>query len=407
MDQDRRRHLRKTPDKFAFVQIEGEEVGKVLNVSEGGLSFRSFAPAPQYGPLYFWFSFNLKDRIEGMGELAWTDSSRKVGGLRFVQLSKSSREQIHTWLSRLPSQQASDEVPLPRVVPKGKPEKIRASKFDRAAKFVSKANSHHFPLSLNNWGREDSNVRSPRGDSSASSHHSPVALLNADQGDPSAPSSNSPGVEASGGLIPFERYHLAIKRQFARGVLLGIVISATVTASAFEYWTHRRHAESTPVAPAESSLPKMDPPALPPAPQSESSPSPAVNVFSPDRQNKGMVPKPASSKQLAASYAYSQPSLKTWETKAANQAARTPGQPPLSDPPGAVKKSMTPAQLWGAVQGGNTRAAVVLAENYIQGEGVPKNCQQARILLLMASEKRNAAAIKRLHELDEDKNTCP
>ncbi len=79
----------------------------------------------------------------------------------------------------------------------------------------------------------------------------------------------------------------------------------------------------------------------------------------------------------------------------------------MSDPPGAVKKSTPPAQLWAAVQAGNTRAAVVLAEDYIQGQGVPKNCQQARILLLMASEKRNAAAIKRLHELDEDKETCP
>jgi TPR repeat protein len=68
---------------------------------------------------------------------------------------------------------------------------------------------------------------------------------------------------------------------------------------------------------------------------------------------------------------------------------------------------MTPAQLWGAVQAGNTKAAVVLAEDYIQGEGVPKNCQQARILLLMASEKRNPAAIKRLQELDQDKATCP
>ena len=79
----------------------------------------------------------------------------------------------------------------------------------------------------------------------------------------------------------------------------------------------------------------------------------------------------------------------------------------MSDPPGAVKKSTPPAQLWAAVQAGNTRAAVVLAEDYIQGEGVPKNCQQARILLLMASEKHNAAAIKRLHDLDEDKETCP
>jgi TPR repeat protein len=59
------------------------------------------------------------------------------------------------------------------------------------------------------------------------------------------------------------------------------------------------------------------------------------------------------------------------------------------------------------VQAGNSKAAVALAELYIKGEGVPQNCQQARILLLVASEKRNEAAIKRLQELDKDKDTCP
>jgi TPR repeat protein len=68
---------------------------------------------------------------------------------------------------------------------------------------------------------------------------------------------------------------------------------------------------------------------------------------------------------------------------------------------------MTPAQLWNAVQSGNSNAAVTLANLYIKGEGVPQNCQQARVLLLVASEKRNAAAIKRLQELDQDKGTCP
>jgi PilZ domain len=379
MDQNRRRHLRKAPDKFAFVQIEGEEVGKVLNVSEGGLSFKSFAPVLQYGPLYFWFSFNLKDRIEGMGELTWTDSSRKVGGLRFVQLSKSSREQIHEWLCRTPSPQISDKEPVPQVRPNGEPAKIGASKFDRVAKFASKARANQFPITLNAG----------------------------DAGSPVTPAATLQETESSGGLVPFKRYHLAKKRQFVRGVLLGIIISATVTASAFEYLSHRQHAENTKVVSAESSLAKIDPQALPPAPQPESSPSPAVNVFSSGKQNKGMVPKAASGKQLAASYAYSQSPLQTLQTKAPNRAARTPGQPRLSDPPSVVKKSMTPAQLWGAVQAGNTRAAVALAEDYIQGEGVPKNCQQARILLLMASEKRNAAAIKRLQELDKDKDTCP
>jgi TPR repeat protein len=66
---------------------------------------------------------------------------------------------------------------------------------------------------------------------------------------------------------------------------------------------------------------------------------------------------------------------------------------------------MTPQQLWTSVEAGNSKSAVALAELYINGEGVPQNCNQARVLLLVASEKRNAAAIKRLAELD--KTGCP
>jgi hypothetical protein len=432
MDPNRRRHSRKVPDKFAFVQIEGDEVGKVLNVSEGGLSFNTFGPVPHYGPLYFWLSFNLKDRIEGMGELAWTDSSRKMGGLRFVQLPRSSREQIHTWLSRLPSPRVSEMEPVPKIRSNGEPAKIGATKSDRAALFVSKARPRPFPNPVDNWDRAankrdraDSNVRSQPfpgpsnavdpGKSKARSQHFLISLSDGDgeREEPSAPSPALPGLESSGGLVPAERYHSVKKRQLIRGVLLGICVSAAVTAAAVKYsrYGHQAESKSTAVASAESSPAKNDLQASLPAPLPASTPStshvPVGNVFSSDQPNKGMVPKPASSKPLAASYAYSQPPLQTSDPKTLTRALQTRGQPRLSDPPGAVKKSMTPAQLWAAVQAGNTRAAVTLAEDYIQGEGVPKNCQQARILLLMASEKRNAAAIKRLHELDEDKTTCP
>src|SRR5690242_16477627 len=111
MDQNRRRFLRKAPDELTVIQIERDEVGKVLNISEGGLSFRSVMPVPRNLPIYFWFSFNLKDKIEAMGEVAWTDISRTVGGLRFTQISQTGREQIKKWLSRLRTEQIPPEVP--------------------------------------------------------------------------------------------------------------------------------------------------------------------------------------------------------------------------------------------------------------------------------------------------------
>ncbi len=59
---DRRQTFRKVPEKFAFIQLERDDGGAVLNVSEGGLSFSTFAPVYQNGPIYFWFSLNLNER---------------------------------------------------------------------------------------------------------------------------------------------------------------------------------------------------------------------------------------------------------------------------------------------------------------------------------------------------------
>ena len=77
----------------------------------------------------------------------------------------------------------------------------------------------------------------------------------------------------------------------------------------------------------------------------------------------------------------------------------------VNDVNAAKKSGTTPQQLWSAVQSGDANAAVLLADRYLRGDGVPVNCVQARVLLLVSSEKNNAGAIKKLHELD--KTGCP
>src|SRR6202011_5909819 len=53
---------------------------------------------------------------------------------------------------------------------------------------------------------------------------------------------------------------------------------------------------------------------------------------------------------------------------------------------GARQGSGRAAQLlWLAVEKGSTAAEVELARLYVRGEGVPKNCEQARVLLTAAS----------------------
>lgn len=380
MDKNSRRHLRKVPEKFAFIQIERDEVGRVLNVSEGGLSFSSFGPVPDNGPVFFWFSFDLRNRIEAMGELAWTDLSRKIGGLRFTQLSERGREQIREWLSLFPSREAPSGAAGPRIVQEAEARKLSQGRPDRVASFVAKARSRNALLSLNTGNDEE----------------------------PLAPIAALKETGSSAELVPLQRHLSVKKKQLFRGVLLGACISAVVMLAAVKYSGYRHRAEGKAPMQAQQPAAKSDAPILPPATQPSAGPgSVAGDVFNAGKASKATLPKSTPSKQAAAFYAHAQSQAQALEPKASVQSPRMPTPTQVSGTPSSIKKQITPEQLWAAVQAGNSKAAVTLAELYIKGEGVAQNCQQARILLLVASEKRNETAIKRLQELDKDKDSCP
>ncbi|HUO26875.1 MAG TPA: hypothetical protein VMU61_14505 [Candidatus Aquilonibacter sp.] len=55
--------------------------------------------------------------------------------------------------------------------------------------------------------------------------------------------------------------------------------------------------------------------------------------------------------------------------------------------------------LWKATSKQNLTATVLLSDLYLRGDGVPHNCDQARILLDAAASKGNADAAERLSHL--------
>ena len=316
MDQNHRRFLRKVPDDLAFIQIERDEVGKVLNISEGGLSFSSVTPVPRNLPVYFWFSFNLKDRIEAMGEVAWTDLSRTVGGLRFTQLSQAGREQIRKWMSRLRTEEVpepqeievvlEDEIPeqqveefVPQLVAAGGPVPIRtkepvqirtsptkAGEPDRVARFVSKARAYRPISSFEGRTAENSKVtlppalgiEPPKSRPYRSMFSMDIAPAKAaEPGDSKFPSVSSKGIESLVELVPLQRYLSAKKRQLLCGVLLGIFLSAAVTLFVVKFWSYRAHAETIKPAHAETSTFKDNAPTQPPVTAPTANPTTAFS----------------------------------------------------------------------------------------------------------------------------------
>lgn len=473
MDQNRRRFLRKVPNDIAFIQIERDEVGKVLNVSEGGLSFSSVTPVPRNLPVYFWFSFNLKDRIEAMGEVTWTDLSRTVGGLRFTQLSEGGREQIQRWLSQLRTEETPRKVPVeieiveeqetsedeealvPQLVAAGAPTPIRTSEanlqpmamktaerktgeLDRVAKFVSKARAHRPVLIFGGKTSEDLKPTPSPGLETPlptlASEPKPQQLELAkprlarpmfsmeagatqavEATDSKSSSLSFKGIESLVELVPLQRYLSAKKRQLLCGVILGICMSALVMLLVLKFWGYRTHAAMISPSVTDSSAVKNNAPTQPLATSSSVVPAvksnyPVAGVFSdpapiPFKPKKGTTASLIVRSQSADPY-WDRPT-RTIAAIVQKGSGDTPIQPQSNASLTSSKKSgMTPNELWAAVQAGNSKAAVQLAELYIKGDGVPQNCQQARVLLLVASEKRNTAAIKRLQQLDKGA-ACP
>jgi hypothetical protein len=76
-----------------------------------------------------------------------------------------------------------------------------------------------------------------------------------------------------------------------------------------------------------------------------------------------------------------------------------PGQQEFDNAMNAGDPTAAAAWLWKATSRGNPEAPVRLADMYIRGNGVPKSCEQALVLLRSAATKENAPARNRLAAL--------
>jgi len=76
-----------------------------------------------------------------------------------------------------------------------------------------------------------------------------------------------------------------------------------------------------------------------------------------------------------------------------------PGQEEVAKANNASDAAAAAAWLWKATAKGNPDAPVRLANMYIKGDGVPRSCDQAVVLLDTAAAKQNAPARNRLAAL--------
>ena len=368
METERRHQPRQQPEKLTYVHFEPENEGIVLNASEGGISFFAIAPLHQTGTLRFTIVPSIHERIIAVGQVVWTDELKKVGGLSFAELAPDVRERVRSWLSQraaLAIPEASKEPLSPdKLTGMHKQEQQARDEMGLHATFA-----HHIPP-------PDSMIPAAR---ASSVYALPTTLF--------PPESVTPDRQA-----PLSR------PRFMRGVATGILISI-FALMIFVFLQNFRPGIAGSLIRLGKKLVQINQP-LPPSPDATPElPTSPVQDDRPVVSESNTEISPSETLENSA-----QPS--TVEPLAENSPPANPPAAERPNPPqtlrhaiGARNSATTSQQLWKAVAEGNTTAEIALAQLYLTGNGVPKSCEQARVLLSAASKKGNAEAMRQYRGL--------
>lgn len=307
---ERRRSQRTNLAEIVYVDMGPENGGIVLNVSEGGLAFCAAVPIQQTEAIHFSLLLKGKGRMDGAGEVAWTDKSRKMCGLRLSSDSSDGSERLSRWATRTQATALA-----PSLLP------FAAREVQAPAVTVTEGVSSLFLL------REPLGTRPTP--VSPNLERGPFDALTAED-----LAKMSPGLQPTVGTA-------------LRAMVLALLVAALVATT---YFSGARSERS--------------------------------RVESLDYSGAISYPKP---KTAAAKMEAGQAEL-----EAALEYLRPPSQPDITSATRLL-------QL--AVKSGNSTAGVFLAEMYLSGEGIRKNCTDAGALLTAASRKGNIEASVKLKEL--------
>ena len=519
---ERRKTPRTSIRKLAYVNFEPYNTGGVItDVSTTGLRFHTVAPVQQGGVVRLSLTLGAMKQIDAVGELVWTDSTRQIGGVRFVVLPPAAADQINNWLQNsagendAQSETEATETIAPLSSSSSESAKILlAESGGVSGKIDNKTDDKHDaptvavpaqniplpvppPLPIPQF---DPNARSAWVPPSARPY-SAASSIGPQSSEPQkgdAAKSDAPKgstLPPYGFVLPGQPSNMPWithfdpdppeqKSAFARGLIAAVIV-CVLLAPVVWFGLHRYVWHGSSVGPANSVASNAIPassdaaatnPALPapdlanpadansaaanpvddtsataanPAPATEQSPSTQASSAAPapkaaanpsaNSVTQSAQASPADAKSVtkpdAEASVPSEPAQSPTARSpiapagprdiapdslalASDHVAKAPPAPaPEAENPGESElilawqylegqggkpRDPTAASqlLWSAVKKGNLTAETTLANLYLRGEGVPKNCDQARVLLSAASDKGDPEAKRKLLELD-------
>jgi hypothetical protein len=384
-------------DQLVYVELEARNGGMMLSVSEEGFAFRAVTSVRPSGRIPFSFIIHGTEKLAGYGEIKWTKDEGKVAGLQFTDVSTEFLNSLRKWLAEISSPAVASSAAArtdspfhldhdsrmesPKISP---PEPLvetpRRSGFGRNfGQSLDSGTSQNEIAQAS--GREMSVGELPRSTWITSEWNYPDGL----QADP--------GARGNGVVIA------AVVACFLLLAILLYSFRETIGRSLISLGQKLSAPSETSQAQVSDTKPAEE--AQPPAP---ANPSKEDNSASQSQATTSGGDKSEADRSQADHEKVVSPLTKT-ETPFRDE------RPASSAEDGAVKnvRSLSPAEevraLWAEVGQGSTTAEVTLAKRYLIGGGVPKNCDQARVLLRAAAKKGNSEAITKLSQIT--RQGCP
>lgn len=365
---ERRFTSRERPERLSYIQFEPEGGGIVVNASQQGLAFHCAAAVRQNGPIQVCLSPNPTEQIKLSAEIAWMDERKRSGGLRFTEVTAEARNQIVQWLTHTSESEASSErFAAPPCAP-----------IDESASRKRQVNG-------------TSELPSPALEAATTMDLDSAALM--------APRFRS--IRATASLpVPFseEKQISILWSRLLYGLATGFLILVFLFLPIFVSRNFRHEIGNALVRLGERLKGDRD---VQPDP-SASMPAQISNARSPSSSS---VASPISEISAKDTLDHSDASASTQPTsRTVDSTDSLPTDPRNSprhnaDAPSKRSRSALARQLWSALGAGDTSAEVPLAELYLTGNGVPRNCEQARVLLRAASKRDNIEALRLLQQL--------
>jgi hypothetical protein len=455
--QARRHNPRVKLHETAYINFGSGNRGVILDVSEGGLRFKTASPLIKGAdPVRFWLT-SFSRRTEGAAAVAWTDESRTVGGLRFTNLPPDIREQVRLWLDRslaVGEEEGREQDLLPADFLANP---LRGEILDEPEASAEPA----LPGSVSSDSLPEGEVLAAVGAEEAANHAQPTATavesLPATDGLPATKTKPDAVVEETNKGFLYGRPALVAREstlsmfpaesaqqetyaynaytrpgQSSHRLLIAVLVilfalAAAAGAAAYYHPSQARDMMSRVQAqvarlinPAyKRTIPDVEPAAMGSAPEGNSGDLEGSLGPAPPAPAGSNTRAPSADSNSAAG-GTAKPGLeasRTADASAPQSAASDNGDAPLAKNNSQVdvdlaQKYLTPGStpnqkekavrlLWLATEKGNIDAEIQLADLYARGDSVPKSCVQARILLKAAVNVNPSLAQPKLAELDD------